>query len=170
MRIISQFLKLEVLKLKANAVAQEEWEVTETGFPELKFLLLEDLPLQYCSATDDSFPCLEHVIIRNYICLEEIPEGFAKSMTLPLIELHGCSPSLATIAKQIQKDQENFGNNIFNVHESDTDAACNETTEEDIRRSVERYQGRNCGNVFWFSCPWEFCQKIQQEQEMATVF
>lgn len=97
MTIISKLPKLEVLQLKVDAFfaedwSREMWEVTEIGYLELKFLLLEDLKIVYWRAVDDYFPCLERVIIRNCHHLEEIPQGFADSMTLQLVELHQCSP------------------------------------------------------------------------------
>ncbi|XP_016433160.1 putative late blight resistance protein homolog R1A-3 [Nicotiana tabacum] len=127
MTIISMLPKLEVLKLKKNAFADGEnvgedvWEVTEMGFPKLKFLLLEWLYLHYWRATDDYFPRLERIIIRSCFFIKEIPEGFADSMTLQLIELHQCSSSLVNSAKRIQKEQlENLGNDMLKVYAYDT--------------------------------------------------
>ncbi|XP_060179299.1 putative late blight resistance protein homolog R1A-10 [Lycium barbarum] len=127
MKIISMLPKLEVLKLKRDAFASgtdvrpDVWEVTEMGFPELKFLLVEELRLDYWRATDDYFPSLECIIVRNCRFLIEIPQGFADSMTLQLIELYQCSPSLVSSAEQIQKEQlESFGDNMLKVYAFDT--------------------------------------------------
>ncbi|XP_060179298.1 putative late blight resistance protein homolog R1A-3 [Lycium barbarum] len=127
MKIISMLPKLEVLKLKRDAFASgtdvrpDVWEVTEMGFPELKFLLVEELRLDYWRATDDYFPSLQCIIVRNCRFLIEIPQGFADSMTLQLIELYQCSPSLVSSAEQIQKEQlESFGDNMLNVYAFDT--------------------------------------------------
>nr|XP_009786702.1 PREDICTED: putative late blight resistance protein homolog R1A-3 [Nicotiana sylvestris] len=126
MAIISKLPKLEVLQLKARAfagidiVGETVWEVTEIGFLELKFLLLEKLHLDYWRATDDYFPCLERIIIKNCSSLQEIPKGFADSMTLQLIELHQCSPSLVNSAELIRKEQlESLGNNMLKVYAFD---------------------------------------------------
>ncbi|XP_059316043.1 putative late blight resistance protein homolog R1A-10 [Lycium ferocissimum] len=127
MKIISKFPKLEVLQLKHAAFVAEEgstemWEVTEMGFLELKFfLLLEELNLKYWRATDDCFPRLERIVIRDCRWLKEIPEVFADSMTLQLIELHRCSRSLVKAAKRIQKEQlENLGSDMLEVRSFDT--------------------------------------------------
>ncbi|KAH0646493.1 hypothetical protein KY284_034377 [Solanum tuberosum] len=123
--VISKLPKLEVLQLKAlklfgDELGETAWEVSEMGFPKLKFLLIEKKGLKYWTATDDSFPCLERVIIKNCPSLQEIPEGFADSMTLQLIELRGCSSSLVTFATNIQEEQEILGNNILQVYAYDT--------------------------------------------------
>ncbi|XP_060182623.1 putative late blight resistance protein homolog R1A-3 [Lycium barbarum] len=127
MTIISKLPKLEVLKLKVNFsfgwehVGENVWEVSEEGFPKLKFLLLENRDLKYWKSTDDSFPLLETIIIRKCRSLQEIPQAFADSMTLQRIELRGCTPSLVEVAKKIQNDQEEeLGNNILKVDAFDT--------------------------------------------------
>lgn len=121
MNIISMLPKLEVLQLKDHAfVANTEWEVTHMGFPELKFLLLEELILKYWKGADDYFPRLERVVIKNCSFLQEIPRGFADSMTLELIELHQCSPSLVSFVEMIRKEQEDLGNDVLKVYVFDT--------------------------------------------------
>ncbi|XP_049388388.1 putative late blight resistance protein homolog R1A-10 isoform X2 [Solanum stenotomum] len=122
--VISELPELEVLKLKAiklsgNELEETDWEVSEKGFPKLKFLLIEKKGLKNWTAADDSFPCLERVIIKNCPSLQEIPGGFADSMTLQRIELWGCTSSLVTFATNIQEEQESFGNNILKVYAYD---------------------------------------------------
>ncbi|KAH0644351.1 hypothetical protein KY284_032235 [Solanum tuberosum] len=122
--VISKLPKLEVLKLKALKLFGDElketaWEVSEMGFPKLKFLLIEKKGLKNWTAAADSFPCLERVIIKNCPSLQEIPGGFAESMTLQRIELWGCTSSLVTFATNIQEEQEILGNNILQVYAYD---------------------------------------------------
>ncbi|XP_016480519.1 putative late blight resistance protein homolog R1A-3 [Nicotiana tabacum] len=147
MTIISQLPKLEVLQLKNSAFVEawsaERWEVTEMGFPELKFLLLEELDLKYWRAADidDNFPCLERVVIRNCRYLKQIPKVFADSGTLQRIELWGCSPSLVTFAKKIQRNhEEDLGNNMLKVYDFDTigELNSNEVNEEAAEGDVEK--------------------------------
>ncbi|XP_075081970.1 putative late blight resistance protein homolog R1B-16 isoform X2 [Nicotiana tabacum] len=120
MNIFSKLPNLEVLELKNYAFSGDEWEITEMGFPKLKCLLLEDLYLRYWTATDDYFQCLERVCIRECRLLQEIPEGFADSVTLQLIELHKCYHPLVTFAKQIQETHEELGNNMLKVYAFDS--------------------------------------------------
>ncbi|XP_016437990.2 putative late blight resistance protein homolog R1B-16 isoform X1 [Nicotiana tabacum] len=120
MNILSKLPNLEVLELKDDAFSGVEWEITEMGFPKLKFLLLEDLYLRYWTASDDYFQCLECVCIRECTLLQEIPEGFADSVTLQLIELHNCRHPLVTFAKQIQEKHEELGNNMLKVYAFDS--------------------------------------------------
>ncbi|KAG5589259.1 hypothetical protein H5410_039773 [Solanum commersonii] len=123
--VISKLPELEVLKLKAiklsgNALEETAWEVSDMGFPKLKFLLIEKKGLKYWTATDDSFPCLERVIIKNCPSFQKIPEGFAYSTALKRIELWGCTPSLVTFATNIQQEQQQIlGNNILQVYAYD---------------------------------------------------
>nr|XP_033512352.1 putative late blight resistance protein homolog R1A-4 [Nicotiana tomentosiformis] len=90
------------------------------GFPKLKLLLLEDLYLRYWTASDDYFQCLECVCIRECTLLQAIPEGFADSVTLQLIELHKCYHPLVSFAKQIQEKHEELGNNMLKVYAFDS--------------------------------------------------
>ncbi|XP_075102879.1 putative late blight resistance protein homolog R1A-3 isoform X2 [Nicotiana tabacum] len=120
MNIFSKLPNLEVLELKEDAFSGDEWEITEMGFPKLKFLLLEYLFLKYWTATDDYFQCLERVYIRDCVYLQEIPEGFADSVTLQLIELHNCRHPLVTFAEQIQEKHEELGNNMLKVYAFDS--------------------------------------------------
>ncbi|XP_016453755.1 putative late blight resistance protein homolog R1A-3 [Nicotiana tabacum] len=149
MTIISKLPKLEVLQLKNSAFVEawsaERWEVTEMGFPELKFVLLEKLDLKYWRAADidDNFPCLERVVIRNCSYLKQIPKVFADSGTLQRIELWGCSPSLVTFAKKIQENHEDLGNNMLKVYAFDTigevnsDEVNEEAAEGDMEKTVK---------------------------------
>ncbi|OIS98138.1 putative late blight resistance protein -like r1a-6 [Nicotiana attenuata] len=150
MAILSKLPKLEVLQLKAHAfvgseiVGETVWEVTEIGFLELKFLFLEKLHLDYWRVTDDYFPCLERIIIKNCSSLQEIPKGFADSMTLQLIELHQCSPSLVNSAELIRKEQlESLGNNMLKVYafdkirERNSDEDSGDSTEEVMEETDE---------------------------------
>ncbi|KAH0643682.1 hypothetical protein KY289_034656 [Solanum tuberosum] len=142
--IISKLPKLEVLQLKklklfGDELGETAWEVSEMGFRNLKFLLIEKMDLKCWKATDDSFPCLERVIIKNCPSLQEIPKEFAYSMTLKRIELWGCTTSLVNFAEEIQEDQQqNLGNNILQVYAYDTIrevSIC--PTEEDAKEEVE---------------------------------
>ncbi|PHT58318.1 hypothetical protein CQW23_00681 [Capsicum baccatum] len=50
-----------------------------------------------------------------------MPQGFADSMTLQQIELHGCRLSLVTFAEQIRKEQlESLGSDMLKVYAFDT--------------------------------------------------
>ncbi|KAH0644342.1 hypothetical protein KY284_032226 [Solanum tuberosum] len=106
--VISKLPKLEVLQFKALQLFGDELEETV-------WELIEKKGHKNWKATDDSFPCLERVIIKNCRFLQEIPKEFADSMTLKRIELWGCTPSLVNFAKEIQEEQEILGNNILQV-------------------------------------------------------
>ncbi|XP_016464692.1 putative late blight resistance protein homolog R1B-14 [Nicotiana tabacum] len=123
MAVIGKLPKLEVLQLKDHAFVGNEWKATDqVRFHELKFLLLDCLYLRNWRTTDsnDHFSSLERVIIKGCNFLKEIPEGFAGSKNLELIELHKCTPSVVAIAQKIQEKHEYYGRCKLKVIDYDT--------------------------------------------------
>ncbi|PHT32429.1 hypothetical protein CQW23_28766 [Capsicum baccatum] len=117
--IIAELPNLEVLKLMYRACDGEEWRPTVMGFNQLKLLLIEHNHLKYWKATNDNFPILERLVLKECRHLKEIPIEFAEIHTLQLIELNWCLPVLGESAAQIQKEQEDIGNNPVDVRISD---------------------------------------------------
>ncbi|PHU10983.1 hypothetical protein BC332_17913 [Capsicum chinense] len=117
--IIAELPNLEVLKLMVDACDGEEWHPNVRGFTRLKLLLIGENFLQHWKATDDNFPVLEHLVLKECSYLKEIPIEFAEIPTLQLIELTRCLPELGESAARIQKEQEDLGNNPVDVHTSD---------------------------------------------------
>ncbi|KAH0678790.1 hypothetical protein KY284_019875 [Solanum tuberosum] len=119
MSIISKLPVLEVLQLKRYAFHGHELKATDQiGFQKLRFLLLENLMLDKWTITTvshDHFPSLERVLITDCIYLKEIPQGFADSKKLELIELHRCDPSLVAFAEKMQEKHEDLGRNKLKV-------------------------------------------------------
>ncbi|XP_075076224.1 putative late blight resistance protein homolog R1A-3 isoform X2 [Nicotiana tabacum] len=109
LNIVGELPNLEVLKLMWNACIGEEWYPIEGGFTRLKLLLIEHCDLKYWKATDDNFPVLERLLIRECHMLEEIPIEFADIYSLQLIELTDCTTELEASAARIQQEQENLG-------------------------------------------------------------
>ncbi|KAL3339075.1 hypothetical protein AABB24_027948 [Solanum stoloniferum] len=124
MSIISKLPELEVLKLKGGALLGDEWKATDQiVFPKLRFLLLDNLFLEKGETTTgshDHFPSLERVNITYCNLLKEIPQGFADSKTLELIELHKCDPSLVAFAEKIQEKHEDCRRNKLKVSAFDS--------------------------------------------------
>ncbi|KAF3652575.1 hypothetical protein FXO38_16069 [Capsicum annuum] len=114
MDIIAELPNLEVLKLMCNACYGEEWHPNVRGFTRLKLLLIEDSPLKYWKATNDNFPVLELLVLKECRYLKEIPTEFAEIHTLQLIELTRCLPELGESAARIQEEQQDLGNNPVN--------------------------------------------------------
>nr|GMD82767.1 putative late blight resistance protein homolog R1B-17 [Ipomoea batatas] len=117
--VIGSLKRLEVLKME-NAFQEEVWRVVEGGFYGLKYLVLKDKKLKKFEAYTDAFPCLEHLVLRCYHYLEEIPSSFGEIFCLKSIELDRCSrPPIVTSAKDIQeKLNKNFGKANFEVRSS----------------------------------------------------
>ncbi|XP_022847365.1 probable disease resistance protein RXW24L isoform X3 [Olea europaea var. sylvestris] len=115
MTIVGSMPNLEVLKLLNNGFGSNgrlEWEPTEGEFRKLKFLLLRTNFLEQWRASNANFRSLECLMLRGCFKLKEIPRSIGDIPTLQIIDLDDASPSVVTSAKQIQEEQEEFGNDI----------------------------------------------------------
>ncbi|PHU08348.1 hypothetical protein BC332_24837 [Capsicum chinense] len=113
--IIAKLPNLEVLKLMGGACRGKEWYPNVRGFTQLKLLLIEYSFLKYWKATNDNFPALERLVLKECSYLKEIPIEFAEIPTLQLIELTRCLSELGKSATRIQQEQEDLGNNPVDV-------------------------------------------------------
>nr|GMD25809.1 putative late blight resistance protein homolog R1A-4 [Ipomoea batatas] len=114
LKLIGMLPQLEVLKLE-NVFRGEEWKVEKGLFVRLKFLLPEDKTLKQWMASDGSFPCLKHLVLRFCYCLEKM-HFERKPKYLESIELQWCRPPLIDSAKRIQKQQrDKDGNYTFEI-------------------------------------------------------
>ncbi|PHU08324.1 hypothetical protein BC332_24813 [Capsicum chinense] len=104
--IIAELPKLEVLKLMDYAAYGKEWHPNVRGFTRLKLLLIEHYNLKYRKATNDKFPVLERLVLKECRRLKEIPIEFAEIHTLQLIELTRCLPELGESAARNSKEQD----------------------------------------------------------------
>ncbi|PHU11005.1 hypothetical protein BC332_17935 [Capsicum chinense] len=117
--IIAELPNLEVLKLMVDACCGEKWYPNVRGFTRLKDLLIEYNDVKYWKATNDNFPVLKRLELKECTNLKEIPIEFADIQTLQLIELTMFLPKLGESAARIQKEQEELGNDPVNVRISD---------------------------------------------------
>ncbi|KAK4414153.1 putative late blight resistance proteinR1A-10 [Sesamum alatum] len=115
MVIIRSLPNLEVLKLREDAFVGEEWECSDGGFPRLKFLLMEGLKLECWRVERSHFPCLEQLIIKSCLKLEEIPCEIGDIPTLHLIEVVGIRKSVIDSAVLIQEEQKSLDNDLLLV-------------------------------------------------------
>ncbi|KAH6807044.1 hypothetical protein C2S51_028152 [Perilla frutescens var. frutescens] len=110
MTTIGSLPNLEALKLRREACSGPAWQTVEGEFPQLIFLLLEEISLT-CWETDAAhFPHLQRLVIRSCGMLEEIPSAIGDIPTLEMIELVDCLPTAVASAKEIQEEQESMGN------------------------------------------------------------
>ncbi|KAK1357220.1 hypothetical protein POM88_050476 [Heracleum sosnowskyi] len=107
--------KLEVLKLKFHAFVGKDWETSPKAFPCLKFLKFYELDLLSWTASRYHFPVLQRLQVYRCPYLMKIPEDFGNICTLELIELSGCSDSASNSARDIQKEQESYGNDWLKI-------------------------------------------------------
>ncbi|XP_016490753.1 putative late blight resistance protein homolog R1B-23 [Nicotiana tabacum] len=74
---IASFQNLQVLKLQSIHFDNEEWEVSDGEFPQLKVLKLQRIKFfKEWIVADDAFPNLEHLALHDCKFLKEIPSCF----------------------------------------------------------------------------------------------
>nr|GLL41631.1 putative late blight resistance protein homolog R1A-3 [Ipomoea trifida] len=117
--ILSSLPKLEVLKLIGCSCNDEEWELSEKEiFKQLTYLEIVTNMFRRWEASNKHFPNLQHLILVGCFKLEEIPVEFGEIVTLKLIKLKLCLPSVVNSAKQIMEEQHDQGNdNMFVIEE-----------------------------------------------------
>ncbi|KAL8053662.1 hypothetical protein ABFX02_05G087300 [Erythranthe guttata] len=102
---------LQVLKLKEYSFVGTEWETVEGQFRNLKFLLIYMCSdLEWWTTGSNHFPRLEHLHLQLLDKLKEIPSCIGEISTLQSIQLIWCSKSAVISAKEILKEQQDFGN------------------------------------------------------------
>ncbi|KAL7099410.1 hypothetical protein ACP275_09G083100 [Erythranthe tilingii] len=102
---------LQVLKLKGRSFVGTEWETVEGQFCNLRYLLISMCSdLEWWTTDSSHFPRLEHLHLLDLHKLKEIPSCIGEISTLQSIELIWCSDEAVSSAKEILKEQEDFGN------------------------------------------------------------
>ncbi|KAL8557564.1 hypothetical protein ACS0TY_004855 [Phlomoides rotata] len=115
MSIVDSLLNLEVLKLRDFACDGDTWETNNGGFPQLKFLLIDGSYLQDWITESSHFPRLKCLVLHACPSLTQIPDCFGEIPTLELIEVDTMNEALVNSAKQIQEDQQSYGNDDLQV-------------------------------------------------------
>ncbi|XP_009787579.1 putative late blight resistance protein homolog R1B-16 isoform X1 [Nicotiana sylvestris] len=115
MSYIGSLSNLEFLKLEGNGF-KGRWDVKDGEFSNLKVLKLKKLGLSEWTASDDSYPNLQRVLVHGCWKLEEIPYSFGSSCSMQLIEVRSCCDSAVNAALKIKETQiEEMGNSEFKV-------------------------------------------------------
>ncbi|KZV44542.1 hypothetical protein F511_17448 [Dorcoceras hygrometricum] len=110
---------LEVLKLKDSAFVGEFWDASRICFQKLEVLYIERTDLAHWKASNQNFPELSSLVIRNCEKLQEIPLDLYKS--LHSLDLRRCKFAVDS-AKEIEKakkkeqTQENAEMSVFKLH------------------------------------------------------
>ncbi|XP_015167124.1 putative late blight resistance protein homolog R1B-16 [Solanum tuberosum] len=112
---IGRLPNLVVLKLEHRAFQQEKWDIEDEEFLTLKVLKLRSLKITTWNASDESLPNLEQLLVENCFHLQEIPSVVGEILTLKMIEVKRCGESLENSVRQIQEEQEGYGNEVLKV-------------------------------------------------------
>ncbi|WMV54467.1 hypothetical protein MTR67_047852 [Solanum verrucosum] len=115
---IAGLSSLEYLQLwNSDYFESEEWCLGDITLYKLKFLNLTHLRISRWDASEESFPLLETLVIKECYNLEEIPLIFADIPTLKQSKLIRCkNKSLEALALRIKEDvEENEGNDRIDL-------------------------------------------------------
>ncbi|XP_027075797.1 putative late blight resistance protein homolog R1A-3 [Coffea arabica] len=112
---IGKLPNLQVLKLKHEAFAGEEWVKEEGEFPSLRVLKLARLDFRRWTAASDNFPRLEQLVLYNCRELEEVPSCLGECPTLEAIEVGRCGESVVSSVEKIQQEQMDMGNEDLKI-------------------------------------------------------
>ncbi|CAA2933257.1 Hypothetical predicted protein [Olea europaea subsp. europaea] len=115
MEIIGRLRCLEVLKLVSAAFEWEQWDTSESEFPQLKYLKLCDVKIAEWNASSDNFPRLQRIVLEHCKNLKIIPSNLGDIPTLQKIELFMCGQTANESAKKIEEEQKEMGNENFEV-------------------------------------------------------
>ncbi|XP_004238960.1 putative late blight resistance protein homolog R1B-17 isoform X2 [Solanum lycopersicum] len=114
---IAELRCLETLKLSEIYFAGSHWVLGAYTFEQLKFLKLHHVFMTKWSCIEESFPCLEYLVIKSCPKLEEIPEAFVYIPRLRLIKVINCSESVRDSAQRIKQDVEDIeGDERLQLH------------------------------------------------------
>nr|GMD63291.1 putative late blight resistance protein homolog R1B-16 [Ipomoea batatas] len=131
--ILSSLPKLEVLKLIGCTCNDEEWKLSEKEiFKQLTYLEIVTNMFKRWEASNMHFPNLQQLILSGCFKLEAIPVEFGEIVTLELIKLKHCLPSVVDSAKQILDEQHDQGNdNMFVIEEGTLKPDEDDESDED---------------------------------------
>ncbi|CAI9112356.1 OLC1v1012796C1 [Oldenlandia corymbosa var. corymbosa] len=125
--IWKQLPNLEILKLLSYSCSGSTWDLEDGNFSKLKYLKLEFLDVEeivFSACGEDTFPCLEELVLYGCHKLEEIPSEFGQVCTLNMIKVLGwCSSGAKRSAFEILKEQQEYNNDSFRISVDDYDAA-----------------------------------------------
>ncbi|CAI9113403.1 OLC1v1013999C1 [Oldenlandia corymbosa var. corymbosa] len=113
---IGELPNLHVFILKDTKLEGETWEMQEGEFSQLIILRLNGLKLVSWTADDDQFECLQKLELIDCKELEEMPCNCLETIqTLETIEVFHCSELTKKMVKQIEEQQEQWGNSNLKV-------------------------------------------------------
>ncbi|KAH6805061.1 hypothetical protein C2S51_029892 [Perilla frutescens var. frutescens] len=95
---------LAVLKLKEMAFKGSLWKCESRGFPCLESLHITRTDLKIWTASDDPFPKLKNLVLKNCEKLQKIPSLLGK--TLQLVEIERVTSSLVQSAREIEAEKQ----------------------------------------------------------------
>ncbi|KAL2486333.1 putative disease resistance protein [Abeliophyllum distichum] len=105
MEIIRKLECLEVLKLQNVDFEGNQWDTSEGGFPQLKYLKLQIVQIVEWNTSSDHLPRLRRLALHKCKHLKMIPPCIGDILTLQMIDVYGCAKAIEESAKQIQENQ-----------------------------------------------------------------
>ncbi|MCD7471153.1 hypothetical protein HAX54_011463 [Datura stramonium] len=108
---------LQALELSSVDFVDEEWEVSNDEFPQLKILKLKACRgFKEWTVDEDAFSNLERLVLHECEYLKEIPSCFCDIPSLKYIEVEKCNESIVESARVIRETQvEDYQNSDFKL-------------------------------------------------------
>ncbi|XP_049405860.1 putative late blight resistance protein homolog R1A-10 [Solanum stenotomum] len=111
MAVLANLPNLEVLKADGLFTGTDWYLNEDFVFQKLKYLrIMRADDLEMWEAASDSFPMLEQLVLQHLEELEDIPQSFGEIMTLKLVQVKYCSPTVDDSARNILENQQSWGN------------------------------------------------------------
>ncbi|KAL3508906.1 hypothetical protein ACH5RR_028307 [Cinchona calisaya] len=116
-QLIGELPNLEVLKLLNQSFTGERWDLTVGGFVKLRLLSLDGLDVVEWTDTgcDDSFPCLQKLVLAYVFQLERVPRCLERC-SLEEILVKQCSDTVKSLVKKIEEEQKRYGYENLKIH------------------------------------------------------
>nr|GMC60874.1 putative late blight resistance protein homolog R1B-14 [Ipomoea batatas] len=153
MFILGMLEDLEVLKLDEYAFNGEHWVLSKHYvFKRLQYLCIGRTNLVTWDATEDSFPTLRSLVLRNCNFLERIPDAFANIHTLEMMELFHMSENAVVSTKEVTKKLKNSGFQLVITSQKREDlqtAAMRVEIKQAVSERVDRLVHSVACNVEW---------------------
>ncbi|XP_019182372.1 PREDICTED: putative late blight resistance protein homolog R1B-14 isoform X2 [Ipomoea nil] len=147
--VIAQLSNLEALILACCKFEEGlEWNVDEeTQFHKLKYLQLDHLDIiiwNICS--EESFPCLEQVILDYCDKLLVVPYILGDILTLKLLNLRSCQNITQSSVEKIEKAGRYIGNELLNVEiiSSNPETGCEDKRADQYLKGLKGNPETGC--------------------------
>ncbi|CAI9096587.1 OLC1v1032770C3 [Oldenlandia corymbosa var. corymbosa] len=159
MNPIAELPHLEVLKLLHDSFIGKTWDVEEAQFPKLRFLKLQRLMIINWTASDEEFPNLQKLVLKDCGWLKQIPvDCLQNAPSLGEIEVSGSSRRLEGFVDEIRETQIDMGNSVFKA------------TVLNLRDDDDDDEEEEYGAIEYASSDFDFATDLERDEDIEAHF